>query len=214
VFIARSEPPQKDTGPLYIQVQGPKKVCWIPWKAPALARFRDEEDPGIGRGPVLARVQTLSCTDHCCRVACGPTHKPTGQAWHKPHQAEPLHLLLKGRTVCHHASRRRALPAFNVSCPIRWQAARLTGLLENSAPVPSGAPYSSSLLQEASPARRGYGDLGCQGARRSPQQHTFVAPSTIFVMSLGPHVGVQYLCACPLSSIKGEACGVTRQTES
>jgi hypothetical protein len=41
-----------------------------------------------------------------------------------------------------------------------------------------------------------------------------VAPSTIFVMSLGPHVGVQYLCACPPSAIKGEACGVTRQTQS
>ena len=92
------------------------------------------------------------------------------------------------------------------------QTTRLTVLLVNSAPVPNGAPYSSSLLQEASPARRGYGDLGCQGARRSPQQHTFVAPSTIFVMSLGPHVGAQYLCACPPSAIKGEACGVTRQT--
>jgi hypothetical protein len=121
VFIVRSRPPQKDTGPLYIQVQGPKKVCRIPWKAPALARSRDEEDPGVGRGPVLARVQTLSYTAHCYRVACGPTHKPTGRAWHKAHQAErPLHLLLKGRAACHHASRRRALPTFNASCPIQW----------------------------------------------------------------------------------------------
>jgi hypothetical protein len=40
------------------------------------------------------------------------------------------------------------------------QAARLTGQLGNSAPVSSGAPYSSSLLREASPARRGYEDLG------------------------------------------------------
>jgi hypothetical protein len=29
-------------------------------------------------------------------------------------------------------------------------------------------------------------------------------------MSLGPHVGAQYLCACPPSTIKGEACDVTR----
>jgi hypothetical protein len=78
VFIIRSGPPQKDTGFLYIQVQGPKKVCRIPWKAPALARSRDEEDPGVVRGPVLARVQTLSCTARCCRVACGTTHKPMG----------------------------------------------------------------------------------------------------------------------------------------
>jgi hypothetical protein len=40
------------------------------------------------------------------------------------------------------------------------QAAHLTGQLGNSVPVPSGAPYSSSLLREASPARRGYEDLG------------------------------------------------------
>jgi hypothetical protein len=94
------------------------------------------------------------------------------------------------------------------------QAARLTGQLANSAPVPSDAPYSSSLLQEASPARRRYEDLGCQSARRSPQQHTFVALSTIFIKPLGPHVGAQYLCACPPLAIKGEACDVTRQVHS
>jgi hypothetical protein len=75
--------------------------------------------------------------------------------------------------------------------------------------VPSGALYSSSLLQEASPARRGYTDLVCQGTRRLSRQQTLVAPSAIFFMYLGPHVGVQYLCACPPSAIKGEACDVT-----
>jgi hypothetical protein len=94
------------------------------------------------------------------------------------------------------------------------QAARLTGLLANSAPVLSGALYSSSLLQEASPTRRGYADLGYQGTRRSPQQQTFVASSAVLAMSLGPHVGAQYLCACPPSAIKGEACGVTGQIQS
>jgi hypothetical protein len=124
VFVARTGPPQEDTGPLYILVRDPKKVCQIPWKASALAGSRDGEDPGEGRGPVLARVQTLSCTAHCCRVACGPTLKPVGQSWHKAHPAErPLHLLLKGRAACHHASGRRALPVINVSCPIQWQAA-------------------------------------------------------------------------------------------
>jgi hypothetical protein len=103
---------------------GPQKVCRIPWKASALAGSRDGEDPDEGRGPVLARAQTLSCTASCCRVASGPTHKPAGQAWHKAHPAErPLHLLLKGRAACHHASGRRALPGFNASCPIQWQAA-------------------------------------------------------------------------------------------
>jgi hypothetical protein len=126
VFVAKTGPPQEDTGPPQgdIPIQDPKKVCRIPWKASALAGSRDGEDPDEGRGPVLARVQTLSCTAHCCRVACGPTLKPVGQAWHKAHPAErPLHLLLKGHAACHHASGRRALPAFNVSCPIQWQAA-------------------------------------------------------------------------------------------
>jgi hypothetical protein len=89
------------------------------------------------------------------------------------------------------------------------QTARLISLLATSAPVPSGALYSSSLLQEASPARRGYADLERQGTRRSSRQQTLVAPSAIFVMSLGPHVGDQYLCACPPSAIKGETCDVT-----
>jgi hypothetical protein len=80
VFVARAGPPQEDTGPLYILVRDPKKVCRIPWKASALAGSRDGEDPGEGRGPVLARVQTLSCTAHCCRMACGPTLKTVGQA--------------------------------------------------------------------------------------------------------------------------------------
>jgi hypothetical protein len=94
---------------------------------------------------------------------------------------------------------------------VTQQTARLTSLLANSAPVPSDAQYPSSLLHEASPARRGYGDLGRQGTRRLPQQQILVAPSAIFFMSLGPHVGAQYLCACPPSAIKGEACDVTHK---
>jgi hypothetical protein len=47
-----------------------------------------------------------------------------GRAWSKAHKAvQPLHLLQKGRTACHHANGRRALSAFNASCPIRWQTA-------------------------------------------------------------------------------------------
>jgi hypothetical protein len=61
------------------------------------------------------------------------------------------------------------------------------------------------------PACRGYRDLGHQGTRRLPQQQTLVAPSAIFFMSLVPHVGAQHLCACPPSTIKGEACDVTHR---
>jgi hypothetical protein len=90
--------------------------------------------------------------------------------------------------------------------------AHLSSLLSNNAPVPSSALFSPSLIQEASPARRGYAYLGCQGARRLHQWRISVAPRAISVMSLGPYVGAQYHCACPPSTIKGEACDVTRQT--
>jgi hypothetical protein len=88
--------------------------------------------------------------------------------------------------------------------------ARLTSLLADSALVPSGALHPSSLPQEASPVRQGYADLGRQGTRRLSRQQTLVAPSAIFFMFLGPHVGAQCLCACPPLAIKGEACDVTR----
>jgi hypothetical protein len=70
------------------------------------------------------------------------------------------------------------------------------------------------VAKETSAASQCYGDLGCQGARRLLQQRIFVAPSAISIMSLGPHVGAQHLCACPPSAIKGEACGVTEEIQS
>jgi hypothetical protein len=76
-----------------------------------------------------------------------------------------------------------------------------------------GALCPSSLVREASPARRYYADLGCQDARRLLQQRTLVAPSTTSVMFLSPHVGAQYPCTCPPLVIKGEACNVTRKTQ-
>jgi hypothetical protein len=68
----------------------------------------------------------------------------------------------------------------------------------NSAPVLRDTLCSPSLIREASPTRRGCADLRCQGARRLLQQQTLVALSTSSVMLLGPHVGAQYPCTCPL----------------
>ena len=76
-------------------------------------------------------------------------------------------------------------------------------------PVLSGALYSSTLPPEASPVHQGCADLERQGARGLSRQQILEDPSTIFFMSLRPHVGVQSLCACPPSAIKGEACDVT-----
>jgi hypothetical protein len=69
--------------------------------------------------------------------------------------------------------------------------------------VPCGALCSSSLIREASPARRGYTDLGCQGARRLLQRRTFVAPSAISVMSLGPYVELSTFVHAPFSYKRG-----------
>jgi hypothetical protein len=82
-------------------------------------------------------------------------------------------------------------------CTTRLIAIPMSSPLSNSAPVLRGALCPSSLIREASPARRCYADLGCQGARRLLQQRTLVVPSTTSVMFLGPHVGAQYPCTCP-----------------
>jgi hypothetical protein len=68
--------------------------------------------------------------------------------------------------------RRQATSPLDIKCALSnpladgvkviQQTACMTSLLENNARVPSRTLYSSSLLQEASPARRGYGDLGRQ----------------------------------------------------
>jgi hypothetical protein len=135
---------------------------------------------------------------------------------------QPLHLLRKGRAACHHADTRRALSAFNASCPLRWQTAPGSSSAD-------GAPVQSVVKRCAGAMRRtvliipSTRSFPCtprirrsraSGHKRIAQPQTFVAPSAIFFTSLGPHVGAQYLCACPPSAIKGEACGVTRQIQS
>jgi hypothetical protein len=47
------------------------------------------------------------------------------------------------------------------------------------------------------------------GKGRLSRQQALVAPSAIFFMYLGLHIGAQSLCACPPLAIKGEACDVT-----
>jgi hypothetical protein len=62
--IIGSGPPQRDTGPLYVQVwsshegmPGPSGGPQVPpSKVRALARSRDGEDPDMSKGPVLTRV--------------------------------------------------------------------------------------------------------------------------------------------------------------
>jgi hypothetical protein len=107
-------------------------------------------------------------------------------------------------------------------CPVPSAGRRRQGHPAGGAPAGSASEQCArakqrsvlSLLQEASPARRRYTDLGRQDTRGLPRQQIFIVPSIIFSMSLGPHVGAQYLCECSPSAIKGEACDVTRHIQN
>jgi hypothetical protein len=71
--------------------------------------------------------------------------------------------------------------------------------------------HHNSRVTEGATARYQYWThCGYHDARRLHKRGKAVAPS--FHLSLGPRIGAQYLCACPPSAIKGEACGVTERS--
>jgi hypothetical protein len=119
------------------------------------------------------------------------------------------------------ADRRCVASAFNVSCPLRWQAASRPSCRRRACPVHCQTVrpccevhydhHHLYVSREASPTRQYYADRGYQGARRLLQQRTLVAPSITSVMFLGPHVGAQHPCTCPPWAIKGEAHSVTER---
>jgi hypothetical protein len=103
-----------------------------PIKVRATTRYRDRGDPGISKGPILTRVQALSCAlalpaqaeIRCCHMACCPWHKTTGGAWRKASRPRSLCTYCgEDASHVHPADRWCAPSALNVSCPLRWQAA-------------------------------------------------------------------------------------------
>jgi hypothetical protein len=102
--------------------------------------------------------------------------------------------------------------------PVPSAGRRCQGHPADSAPAGSAGEQYACAEQRAilifSSARNLLGTLGIRrsrasGKRRLSRQQILEDPSTIFFMSLGPHVEAQSLCACPPSAIKGEACDVT-----
>jgi hypothetical protein len=92
----------------------------------------------------------------------------------------PRHLMCP----IHSTGRRRAFP-------FRWQAVRpCCGV--------HCAHHHSYVARETSVARQCYADRRYQGTRRLHWRPTLVASSVTSVMSLGPHVGAQHPCTCPL----------------
>jgi hypothetical protein len=132
---------------------------------------------------------------------------------------QPPHLLRKGCAACHHADGRHALSAFNAPCPIRWQTASRSSSRRRAYPVCwrtvrscraahcAHHPFCKKLPLHAEDTQIS----GAKAQEDCPNNKHFVAPSAIFFMSLCPHVGAQYLCACPPSAIKGEAYDVTHR---
>jgi hypothetical protein len=133
---------------------------------------------------------------------------------------QALHLLRRGRAACHCADGRRALSAFNASRPIRWQAVSRSSSRRRACWVcwrtvrPCQAAHCVIPSTRSFPCTPKIHRPRTTGHKGLPRQQIFIVPRVIFSRSLGPHVGAQYLCACPPSAIKGEACDVTRQIQA
>jgi hypothetical protein len=122
-------------------------------------------------GIISSNLQS-GCYTRCCHVAYRPWHKPVGGAWCKVSGPRCL-CIYCGEDAPHvyPADRRCALSAFNVSCPLRWQAAPRPSYRRRACPVhyQTVCPccevhyfhHHLYVTREASPARRYCADLGC-----------------------------------------------------
>jgi hypothetical protein len=102
------------------------------------------------------------------------------------------------------------VPPQHLMCPVHSADGRWPGHPTGDVPVRSGgrlyahaAAYTVLIItryvaSEAFAARRYFAGCGYQGARRRHWRLALVALSITPVMSLGPHVGAQHPCACPL----------------
>jgi hypothetical protein len=147
----------------------PDPSVWGPDRSPPGPRILGQGIPGPRprRGPVLARVRGLHHAPQ----------RPTAVAWlvahdiSRPTESDVRPLRSRGlRIYCGEDAPHATKPTDDVpprhlmrpdhSAGRQRQTARLSNLSSNNAAVPCGASCSLSLLQEASPARRRYTDLG------------------------------------------------------
>jgi hypothetical protein len=96
------------------------------------------------RGPAQTLVRVLPSAPplpaqagtRCCHVAYCPWRKPAGGAWCKASRTRCLCIYCgKDASPVHPADRRCALTAFNVSCPLHWQAAPEPSCRRRTCPV-------------------------------------------------------------------------------
>jgi hypothetical protein len=115
--------------------------------------------------------------------------------------------------------------AFNVSCPLSWQAASRPTCRRRACPshcqtvrpcceVHYAHPSSLVRCQGSFPYTSILRRSRISGTRRLLQQGALVAPSITSVMFLGPHVGAQNPCTCPLELEKGRHATTLRDSSS
>jgi hypothetical protein len=129
---------------------------------------------------------------------------------------QPLHLLRRGRTGCHCANGRCALSAFNVSHPIRWQAASRSSSRRRACWIcwqtvrPCQAAHCVIPSTRSFPCTPKIHRSRTTGHREIAPAANIYSPKYYILYVPGPTCrGSAPLCMYP-SAIKGEACDVTK----
>jgi hypothetical protein len=172
-----------------------------PSKVRALARSRDGEDPDMSKGPVLARVQALPC-------AWLVAHDSSQRAEPDVRPPKPRSLCIYcGEDVPPATTLMGDVPSQHLIRPVHSAGRRRQGHPADGTPVQSIGKQCVRAVRRTVliiPSARSFPCTPrihrsrMSGRKKIAPAATFVAPSAIFIMSLGPHVGAQYLCACPL----------------
>jgi hypothetical protein len=190
-----------------------------PSKVRATMRSRDRGYPGISKGPVLTRVRPYPV-----RLRSPLRRRPDATAWlvarDISQRAEPDVRPLGRAVSAFIADRMRHLSTLltgDVPPQHLMHPVHSAGRWRQGHPA-DGAPVQSIVKQCVRAARRTVSiipytrSFPCMpilrrsrmsGARRLLERQTLVAPSTTSVMFLGPHIGAQYPCACPLGYKRG-----------
>jgi hypothetical protein len=125
--------------PYTYKSRAPKKARQVPWEGPspppskvrALARSRDRKDPGMRRGPVLARVQALPCASCYWSEACGISQRA------KPDvkSTKPCNLRIYCRKDASPATTLTGeVPSQHLICPVQSDGRRRQGHPVGGAP--------------------------------------------------------------------------------
>jgi hypothetical protein len=128
---------------------------------------------------------------------------------------QPLHLLKKGRATCHCTDGRRALSAFNVCRPIRWQAVSRSSSRRRDCWVCWQTVHPHQAVHYVIPSTRSFPSTpkihrsrttGCNGI--APAANIY-SPEYYILYVPGPTCRGPIPMCMPPSAIKGEACDVT-----